>query len=451
MSNCIFNDIAECSGTSSEHIIQSGLGGRHETQHVLCDSCNHFFGEDIDPGLCAYYSIIIDVLRPLMPSELQTIARHVSSVGEDVPLVRKQGGVVTLKKIYKTYKPDGSIQAIYSPNNLDLSQIQAIARAHGMKETAEFSMVPLSELTPSEMTRHRVRFGPFEHRAAAKTILDVTDWVAHKSSVLSPARAPQLRGARGYVRHGTYFEHHAWHNSPMYNLEDELREIFGGSQERFSNRVLFCNSQRANRCYAFLQIAQTMPLGICLGESIENKDYSLLYEADLLTGGRRRFECIDNALISYQQYKDNSFILRTKESMEFAFTQMRLSFERQLGRATFLVDLRDDKNISETIRQQLLKAIVYQGLSGLDALRSTCETLLYLRFKRYEISDFRWAEILRAECSTDLDFSILESNIKSTGSMGNQEQFVISHYRNLVRNMVMEYGYPKILVQLPDT
>lgn len=451
MSNCIFNDIAECHGSSSEHIIQSGLGGRHESQHVLCDSCNHFFGENVDPGLCAYYSIIIDVLRPLMPSEMQTITRHVNSVGEDVPLARKQGGVVMLKKIYKTYKSDGSLQAIYSPNNLDVSQIQAIARAHGMKGTPRFSMAPLSELTPSEMTRHRVQFGSTEHRAAAKTILDVTDWVAHKSGISSPARAPQLRGARAYARHGTYFEHHAWHSSPMYNLENEFREIFGDSQDRFSNRVLFCNSQTANRCYAFLQIAQTMPLGICLGESAENKNFSLLYEADLLTGGHRKFDCIDHDLISYQQYKDNSFILRTKESMEFAFTQMRISFELQLGRATYLVDLQDDQNISETIRQHLLDAIVYQELSGLEALRSTCETLLRLRFKRYEISVADWTEILRSECPADLDFSSLESNLKSSGSMGEQEKFVIAHYRDLVRNMVKEYGYPKILVQLPDT
>jgi hypothetical protein len=50
MSNCIFNDVTKCVGSSSEHIIQKGLGGRHESGHVLCDSCNHFFGDKLDPG-----------------------------------------------------------------------------------------------------------------------------------------------------------------------------------------------------------------------------------------------------------------------------------------------------------------------------------------------------------------------------------------------------------------
>lgn len=117
----------------------------------------------------------------------------------------------------------------------------------------------------------------------------------------------------------------------------------------------------------------------------------------------------------------------------------------------FLVDLRDEQNIFETLRQYLLNAIVYQEQSGPEALRSTCETLLRLRFKRYEISDSRWREILRTVYSVDLNFLSLDSNIKITRSMGAQGEFVIEHYRNLERNMVSDYGYPEILVQLPDT
>lgn len=451
MPSCIFNDVTKCNGSSSEHLIQEGLGGRHESQHVLCDLCNHFFGEKIDPGLCTYYSLIIDVLRPFMPSELQSITRHFSSVDEGVQLTRKQGGIVMLKKIHKTYNPDGTIHAVYSPVNLDTAKIQAIAQSNGMKGPPKFSMVPLSEITPSGMTKHRVKFDQIEHRAASKSMLDVIDWLAYKFSIPSPARAPQLREARAYVRNGNHYGYHDWYDSPMYNLEDEFREIFGDSQDRFSNRVLFCNSHKANRCYAFLQIAQTMPLGICLGESTEDMDFSLLYEADLLAGGRRRSEYIDRAMISYQQYKDNNFLLRTRESMDFAFTQMRLSFERQLGRATFLIDMQDSSTVSETLRQYVVNAIVHQGLSGPEVLRSVCEPLLRLRFKRYELSVSRWNEVLQAAHPADLDFAVLELSIKSTGSMGAQGELVMAHYRNLVRYMVQEYGYPKVLVQLPDT
>jgi hypothetical protein len=78
-----------------------------------------------------------------MPSELKSITRHVSSVGEGVQLTRKQGGIVMLKKIHKIYKPDGTLQAVYSPTNLATSKIQEIALADGMKGPPKFPAYPV--------------------------------------------------------------------------------------------------------------------------------------------------------------------------------------------------------------------------------------------------------------------------------------------------------------------
>lgn len=446
---CLFSDVATCSGASSEHIIQKGLGGRHESEEIICDACNHFFGEKIDPGLCSYYNVLIDVLRPLMPKKYRHIQRNTVSVEESIPLARREGGIVALKKHHIEYKPDGSVAAIYMPGHWSKEKRAEILAAYKISENAKFSYVPLIDLTPCAMSKHHFVFTQDEHRAASKSILEVLDWQTQFLRIDLYARSPQLRLARAYIRNGTFCAYIDGKTPPMYNLDDEFEKIFG-SNDKFSNRVLFCNDASANRCFGLLQIAQTMPLGLCLGESVQNAEFTLLYEAAIIQGASNsnRSELKNELLISYKDFVDTAFLARNRECIDFAYTKLNQSISRQLGRATVMIDLEDDENLLEMLRQLSVDAIQNRGASGDGLLRAVCEPLIKIRFNKYSISESTWDEIFNLQKVVDFDSIQLERSIKANESLGQQGDIIMRYYRAIIRLMVSRYGNPQMLTRL---
>lgn len=446
---CLFSDVATCSGDSSEHVIQKCLGGRHENGNIICDTCNHYFGEEIDPGLCSYYSILIDVLRPLMSKKYRHVQRDTVSVEKSIPLARREGGIVELKKHHVEYKSDGSIDAIYIPGRWSEEKRANILAAYKVSEKAKSSCVPLTDLTPCAMSKHHFVFGRDEHRAASKSIMEVIDWQTQAMGIESYARSPQLRLARTYIRHGGFCTYIDRRTPPMYDLEDEFERFFG-TNAKFSNRVLFCNDVRSNRCFGLIQIAQTMPLGLCLGESVKDADFSLMYESAIIQGASdsNRCELRNELLISYPHFKDRGFLTRTKDSVEFAYAKMNQSISRQLGRATTMIDLYDDENVLEMLRQFAVDAIQNREASGNLLLRATCEPLIRMRFRHSSISESMWDDLFGFHSIFEFDHAELEKSIKSHKSLGRQQDLILTYYRNVIRLMVSRYGHPQVLTPL---
>lgn len=445
--NCLFDDVATCTGSSSEHIIQRGLGGRHETKDVLCDACNHYFGQELDPGLCNFYQLLIDIIRPLMPSQFREITRQTTSLHDEVPLLRQSGGVVSLKKPHVERHEDGSVKTISMPAWMSHETRMQIAQAHGIKNP-KFSYVPLLEVAPIPISKQHFSFQKGEHRAAAKAILGVLDWQTQILAIGNHARSPKLSSSRAYVRNGSYSEYIDRSSGPMHCLEDRFKPIFGTHEDDFSNCVLFCNDVQANRCYGFLQIAQTMPLGICLGEAVEDVNFSLLCKADLLGNEPRISRRVNDLLISYQDYKYSSFRIVSNESNEFAFTKMFEILDHELGRATTLIDLKDDETISGGLRQFSVDAIINHQASGKHLLRKICEPLLRMRFRSSHILEPAWQAALEQPEPSGFVPELLEQSIKSGETLGSQTWAVLQYYRTLIRLLVDNHGYPKLLTRL---
>lgn len=444
--NCLFSDVATCSGESSEHLIQNGLGGRHQRKDIICSCCNSYFCK-LDSGLCDFYSLLIDTLRGFMPSSHKKKQRRKKSFLGDVPLNVRSGGIVELGDIYIEYHPDGTFRAMNAPLGTNPEKLRAVAAKHGIVNP-KFSLAPLTEIGSLPLIGHWFRFSVDEHRAAAKAILDVIDWQSRTRSVISHARCPQLRRTRDYVRNGAYSEYIDRSAHPMFPLEEEFSNIFGDNEAVFSNRVLFCNDVQANRCIGFLQVAQTMPIGLCLGEAVENRNFSYCYEASLISGGNPRAEMRDEVVISYRKFRDASFFIPRKNrqySNEFSYAKMMESFDRQCGRAMIFVDRNDDKNIAHWIWQYATDAIGCRHDSGQTLLRAIYEPLLRIRYREVVLSEADWSEFFHRLDHAEFDPTTLEIDIKTDNGSGCQANFLLRFYRGIIELMVKRYGYPRMI------
>lgn len=459
--NCLFADVntaGRCLGETHEHVIQEGVGGRYERNDVICDECNIEFGNTIDQNLIDYYSVLIDVLRALMPSRFQKHMRHGHSLNKKLPLLLKPGGVVEIRKLHKEYNQDGSLKAINAPYDYPHDKLRAMALKEGKSKNPTVSHVPITHVDECAIYKLYSRFDEKTHRAAAKTILEVIDFQTKDMKLKPYARMPALKSARNYIRNGVYNQYSDRITCPMYYLNDEFEKIFGPTKEEdFTNRVIFCNNSASGYCYGFIQIANTLPLGLCLGNAVEERNFSLIYEANILKkngnkqGWISRF--IEGVVISQSEIHWASFVSRTRESVMFAHSVLRRSVDHQLGRARFLVDMKCDELMRKTLKQYAIDAVTRHRaglISSATLLRAICEPLLRVQFQFNSILEKDWNDAFSL-CSASglasdrLDTSSIIENIDDS-----QIAIILNYFRKVVQCLVGIDGYPRALISLTD-
>lgn len=445
---CLFSDVLSresvCSGESAEHLIQMCLGGRHKSSQVICANCNRYFGDNIDPGLCEVYSTIIDAIRPMMPSQFTTIQRTSVSADKSVPLLVREGGIVQLRISQFTYRNDGSVESIYLPGHWSHRKRQEYLKAKRLDKFTKQSVVPLTDITPSAISKRQFVFGASEYRAIVKSILEIFDWYCQECEATNYARGEQLRQAREFVRLGIRGEFITSTSSPLYSLENECREIFA-SRHEFSNKVLIANDVNADRIFALIQIANTMPIGVCLGHALPRGTFTILYEAGLLRNSIRSIKYHEKLFVSFRDFKWAAFSFLTKQGNEFAWWKFRESMSMQLGRATMLLDLRDDERISGLLYQHGIVCLQESSEPIEDLLLSILLPILKLRFQhQIQEHDIRQNLLYSARLS-GIDTRILANDLKQSRSFGAQKEQIISCYRDSLRRLAKAYGYPRVL------
>src|SRR5581483_9205097 len=392
--DCLFIDVATCEGEKSEHLIQKCLGGTLERSDVICGACNTFFGKEVDPGIGVYFQHLIDMLRPLMPSEFREVERRVRSAEDNVSLVLRGGGVAEIGKIHQEADATGVLKAVSGPASTPRQTLEAITNALAPERKFKFRMVPLSQITDSGMTLHEVRFAHREHRAAAKSILEILDWQCKKLGLPAYARMPQVHEARDYIRNGRFGFLITAKGSPIFYLEEEMERIFSPRTTVFSNRVLVVNDATADRCFGLIQIANTMPLGVALGKAVDSTDFGLLYEAGLFAGDRDRMELRRELLIPWKKFYESRFIIKNKATNEFAFLKLHETVVRELGRALVYMDMNYVDNLQEVLRQHVQQRVELADVPDRSIIREVCEPLLKLRFKRNAIRTSEWNALM---------------------------------------------------------
>ena len=444
--NCLFSDVASCEGERWEHLIQECVGGTRRRRDIICRSCNDYFGREVDPGLGAYYMHLIDTLRPLMPPRLREKTRHARFSDGKVPLILRAGGLAELAGVHKESDATGRLNAISSSPKIGLQELKAIANAIEPDREFRFSNVPLARVTDTGMSQANFIFSDQEYRAAVKSILEIADWQTAVLGLPHHIRSPALRSIRDFVRNGRPEMPDREKPNPMYDLEEEMQLIFSDQQRTFSNRVLVCNDTTANRSFGMLQIANTMPIGICLGLAVGTSDFTVVYEKGLIANEGERSEVSSRLLIDWRTFHESRFLHGTKSRNEFAFAKMHDSLVREMGRALLYLDMNYDKNLLEWFRHAAL-CYFQANESDSSVVRALCEQLLRLRFRNHDISNADWNDVLSGLDGVPIDSAAMTAAIHRSRSLSDQAGSILMQaFRDALQKMVERHGLPKTVV-----
>lgn len=388
---CIFRDLdGQCAGDAREHVIPRCIGGTLESTEVICDRCNHYFGDTVDTELAAHFEPIVTQFGIVMRAEYRARQSRTESMDGGVRLVRRAGGVVELRGVHRKYDEKGELVEVYAPSN-QAHLLPGIAAREAPGAAFAFQDVPVTDVLAEPLTPGRVGFPDTLRRAVAKVALEVVDEFARRDADARFRRPASLDSIRRFIRLGTGPRPEP--SSPMANLGDEMIAAFaaariGPANDRLaalSADVAIIHDAPAQRLFGLLTVARTMPLVVSLaeGNDISAQSWSLLVRRPLLPGDGSH-QWLAAAVIDWRAVEWARYSSATDEAIRFARAQYRTAFSDALGRAVLYVDETDDVEVTRTLRE-LRAARGSCGAAVVDALRA--------RYLENGVTDEDWREI----------------------------------------------------------
>jgi hypothetical protein len=428
---CLFQNLnVACAGVSSEHVIPRCIGGTRESTEVLCDTCNHYFGDEIDPELCEHFEPIVTQLALVMGRRYQGRRQKTTSIDGSVRLTQRAGGVTGLAGIQRLVDADGKFTIAAPPNQAHLLPEIAAREAPGRAFIFRDALV--TDLVPDNLALSRMGFPDELMRAVAKTQLEVVDEWSRSDGGRHFWRAPSLEPILRFIRLGGRAPS-AEPSSPMADIGTEMLDAFArhmpGADLR---RVALCTcvaviyDAGAQRLFGLLSVAGTMPLIMSLAESGEwgAHSWSLLVRRSLLPGIPGEHVWIDEPAVSWRMAEWRTFLRRTQGAIDFGRCKYTESFADALGRAVVYVDETNDDAILDTLRL-LRNKHGSCGPAVVDALK--------VRFMRNTISGAQWQAIQTRVDGQNLDVDDAQ---------------LLATFRRELADLVTQVGLPRAIVQL---
>ena len=147
MATCLFTDELLDSDTRIEHTIPSSLGGRLKSREVSSNTFNERCGSYVDDFLRRVYSVLLNRLGPILPSENRPANLPVSIPGEEGNFVLEPGAVLTRSGIHvlDKFSDTGKPKAFVGP---DIDKLEKKAKQI-CGDSYKISFVPASDAVVS--------------------------------------------------------------------------------------------------------------------------------------------------------------------------------------------------------------------------------------------------------------------------------------------------------------
>ena len=428
---CLFQHLnVACAGVSSEHVIPRCIGGTRESSEVLCDTCNHYFGNHIDPELCEHFEPIVTQLALVMGRRYQDRRQRTTSVDGNVRLIQRAGGVTGLAGIHRQIGANGKLMIAAPPNQAHL--LPGIAAREAPGQVFTFREGLITELLPDNLASARQGFPDELMRAVGKTLLEVIDELSRSDGGHRFQRMPSLEPIYRFIRLGvrpTMMEP----TSPMTDVGTEMNAAFARHLPNADLRrtalstcvAVICDAS-AQRLFGLLSVAGTMPLVVCLAESDDwaGESWSLLVRRSLLPGSPPEHVWIDEPAATWKLVEWRAFLKSTQGAIDFGRRKYLESFADAHGRAVVWVDEHDDDAIIETLRL-LSSGSRARGTVVVDALKT--------RFVQNYILEAQWEAI---------------RNRVDDECLGADDVQLLASFRRELADLVAQVGPPRAIVQL---
>lgn len=437
---CLFQEeMTQCKGVTSEHLLQQCIGGTWEADDVICADCNSYFSKEIDNSLCTNFEVLMCVLSPFLSGRLKHKKLKFDSA-EGIPLQMTAGGLVGLSKT-KTKRERNDIR-IYSH-----SDTEALAAAQSQKllhEGFEIKRLPVSELI--KLPRRLNIFDGNFQRAVMKCIIEIFDKSARQDLNMNYARRPELKSIRKFIRHGVVGGPVLWNYLPIFRLENEMQLLFPENLQ-FSNRVAIFFDNKRGKLFGLLQIANTIPLGGYLSTGLDwaENSFSYLYEKNLIQnqGGKPTEKWLPFCAMDERKFSSRQFTISSKHSADFAWHSFGQSLNERIGWAYAYLAMHSDEILLKNLNVYFEHLKNNQALSSMEALISSVENSLRLNYQSQVIPESRWANVrdeVRAVLQANL--SLLCETFTEVKIFGEAAPTLIAVYRSQLSNLLDEFGPP---------
>jgi hypothetical protein len=427
-----FHENNECNGRAkNEHVIQAALGGTLSSPDLICESCNHYFSQGIDTEIAAFYEPIIKVLAPFLPGRPRRTKRNSRLISDtmgryDIEYVK---GVVSLPKIKKFRSSDGHLQRIIAPASTDPAMLARIAAREGVKAARVETMLLTEYFRDArEDVQFRVNHGLI--RGILLDVLELAAYASRKEGSPSIAAHPCLSDLRRWTRTGRPSAHFPPKNI-LYSfapLADFIAPLFEGST--FSHKLIVSFDHPSKVLLLVAQFFDTMPwLFVLENTPVHTSSVSVLYKKSLLDG-RDQFLWEKHAVLHTKTIRWRTFSVATRAACEFAQTKLVQEFNRQLARAYYESDLRNDAFIKERLKG-------YAEKSGREP-EASITAIAKLVENRYEGSPHL----------ADIVETVEKIAVERWPRGDHQEMQRLLLYRDCLTEIKSKYGYPNPLHSL---
>lgn len=346
---CLFYHGNNCNNTSTqEHIIQESLAGTLSSSEIICSACNNYFARELDPQLAQFFYQPLHYISPLLPGRIKHKKVSVKSTDESMELHSLAGGVIQPQKIVRKYDKNGRLKRLLAPTTVSREKLEIIAKKEGIQnKPLNFARIPITEELNEPFTAFTLQLDDRIIRAVTLDILELIRYGTIKHAFPDIARHNSLKKLRCWVRNGTPHFKIGQPDVPYANIADILDPLF--HQSTFSHRIVASYDSSSHSLILVAQFINTMPwLTVIDNVNLYPSSISILYKKALIDGND---ECFikNNAVLNTKSLNWKRFSAATQDALDFAKVKFVQEYHFQCGRASYELDMRDDKDLGTTL------------------------------------------------------------------------------------------------------
>jgi hypothetical protein len=441
---------SECAGRTNEHTILEGLGGTHEDRDAICDTCNHYFGEVLDPRLCALFRPVLHQLAPIIAGKLKDTVVLAVTAKNRVHVRMEAGGVIEMRRVAHI-TVDGKTTT-YGPRAI----LEQMARGSGRPDL-EITEEPLGESLGDDVPEAILKVEDAIRHAAAKVLLVCLDFQARRHRVKPLSRAKGLRALRTFVRTVApldYMKRNGHHFA--FDAGDLFDRAFGVSADSgFWNRTVISYDAPKRTLVMLLQIASTMPVGVVVSEvDLGTESFSFLSSKNLVEKGPVKYARKARSVLDVDAVRRSAFSTATADAIMFGFRKLMESHEQVFGRAVVEVDARSDSELLESLEVYGRTRVTTRRLNTRAAVVASIVEMLKLRFRANGMTDDDWRDVeirAAARIVTLKDPTRVRRGLKQKRGFGAWRGPVLAAFRAESARLAGRFGYPKVLYPLSSS
>jgi hypothetical protein len=441
--SCLFADVSpRCAGRTREHTIPEALGGTRKSRDSICDSCNHYFGNVLDPILSHLFEPVLHQLGPIISGPMRHKVVMAKTMNMGLPLRLEAGGVAGLRKVVE--RIENGKRVLYGPRR-DL--VEKVAKARGIP-MGRLEQAPLPEHARGDVPEHVVKLGESITQAATKILFVVLDDQCQRLGAPAYARHPALVHMRRDIRN----EAPRWFirrggSHPIFDAADLLDDYFGRANAlSFWNRTVVVYDGRQRRLAALLQVASTVPLGFHLTVDLGPASFTFSFAKDLLRPAAPIESFKRKVVVDPVRISERRFLCTTQHAIEFGFRQMQASIADVHGRAVVALDLRTDMAMIALATYGLAQ-MERPELSLHDIAIVAIVEVLKLRFTRHSVKNEQWRQIevrVRRQVAKLVGAPAVRVALSRDETFGPWSSTILAVFRKELLRLVEEYGSPRV-------